>query len=122
MSRLARWVGIGAIVVVGIVALSIFAAAGSCGCSQIAPTPVVQSPVDGVVVEVDAASLTDIRGFTLRTTAGKTFDFKLGTLENATDFSPSHLKEHQATSEPIRVWFRVVNGDRVAYRIEDAPG
>ena len=78
--------------------------------------------MDGVVVAVDAASLTDVRGFTLRTTGGLALDFKLGVLENATDFSPSHLKEHQATSEPIRVWFRVVNGDRVAYRIEDAPG
>jgi hypothetical protein len=93
----------------------------ACG-PQPAATPDVQSPVDGVVIEVDAASLTDVRGFTLRTSSGVAFGFKLGALENATEFSPSHLKEHQATSEPIRVWFRVENGDRVAYRIEDAPG
>lgn len=87
-------------------------------------TPDVQSPVDGVVIAVDAVSLTDVRGFTLRPTngGGFSFVFKLGPLENATEFSPSHLKEHQASSEPIRVWFRVENGEHVAYRIEDAPG
>jgi hypothetical protein len=78
--------------------------------------------MDGVVVAVDAVSLTDVRGFTLRTSDGESVDFELGALENATQFSPSHLKEHQATSEPIRVWFRVEHGARVAYRIEDAPG
>jgi hypothetical protein len=87
------------------------------------PTPDIASPVDGVVIEVDAASLTDIRGFTLRASnGGFAFAFTLGTLENATEFSPSHLKEHQATSAPIRVWFRLENGVRVAYRLEDAPG
>lgn len=89
---------------------------------QPAATPDVQSPIDGVVIEVDAASLTDVREFTLRTTGGFAFGFELGPLENATEFSPSHLKEHQATSEPIRVWFRVDNGARIAYRIEDAGG
>jgi hypothetical protein len=101
----------------------LLAAAALVGCqTQPAATPDVQSPVDGVVIEVDAVSLTDVRGFTLRTSGGFSFAFRLGVLENATDFSPSHLKEHQATSEPIRVWFRIENGARVAYRIEDASG
>ena len=97
-----------------------------CGPAAVAtlsvPSPDLPSPVDGVVIAVDAVSLTDVRGFTLRTPGGVSYDFKLGALENATSFSPSHLKEHQATSEPIRVWFRVDGGARVAYRIEDAPG
>ena len=95
-------------------------ALGACGSTP-AATPDVQSPVDGIVIAVDAASLTDVRGFTLRASSGFSFDFTLGALENVTEFSPSHLKEHQATSEPIRVWFRVENGARVAYRIDDAP-
>ena len=93
----------------------------ACGPQAVA-SPAVESPVDGVVIAVDAVSLTDVRGFTLRTPGGVSFDFKLGALENATSFSPSHLKEHQATSEPVRVWFRLENSSRVAYRIEDAPG
>ena len=84
-------------------------------------TPDVQSPVDGVVIAVDAASLTDIRSFTLRTSSGFSFEFKVGVLENATEFSPSHLKEHMATSAPIRVWYRMEGGEAVAYRLEDAP-
>jgi hypothetical protein len=96
---------------------------GLAGCAfDAVSTPDIRSPVDGVVIAVDAASLTDVRGFTLRASnGGLAFDFKLGALENATEFSPSHLKEHLATSIPIRVWFTMVNGDRVAYRIEDAP-
>lgn len=96
---------------------------GIAACApQPAATPDVQSPVDGVVIAVDAASLTDVRGFTLRTSGGFSFEFELGVLENATEFSPSHLKEHQATSAPISVWFSVEGGARVAYRIEDVPG
>jgi hypothetical protein len=98
----------------------IVAALAACGPGP-ATTPAIESPIDGVVVAVDAASLTDVRGFTLQVGMW-TVGFKLGALENATQFSPSHLKEHQATSKPVRVWFRVENGDRVAYRIEDAPG
>lgn len=102
----------------------VLAALAFTGCGpRPAATPDVQSPVDGIITSVDAVSLTDVRGFFLQPTGGGfSFEFKLGPLENATDFSPSHLKEHQATSEPIRVWFRVEGGDRVAYRIEDAPG
>ena len=122
MRQLPRWAGVGAIVLVALVGLSIFAPVRLCGCSPPAPpTPDVTSPADGVVIAVDAASLTDVRAFTLRTSGGFAFEFKLGTLENATEFSPSHLKEHQATSAPIRVWFRVENGVRVAYRLDDAP-
>jgi hypothetical protein len=86
------------------------------------PTPDVRSPVDGVVIAVDSAGLSDVRGFTLRSDGGLAFTFVLGRLENATEFSPSHLAEHQASSEPIRVWFRVEGGERVVYRLEDAPG
>jgi len=94
-------------------------ALAGCGAGP-AASPDVTSPVDGVVLSVDAVSLTEVRGFVLRTTDGASLAFKLGPLENATSFSPSHLKEHQATSEPIRVWFRIENGERIAYRIEDA--
>jgi hypothetical protein len=86
------------------------------------PTPDVTSPVEGVIVAVDASSLSDVRGFTLRpTNVPFSFAFKLGTLENGADFPPSHLAEHQVTSEPVRVHFRLENGERVVFRLEDAP-
>lgn len=100
-----------------VVAVVVVAAA----CQQPAPppTPDVASPVDGVVTSVDAAGLTDVRGFTL-SNGGFSFAFRLGALENATEFPPAHLAEHQATSSPVRVWFRLEGGVRVAYRLEDA--
>ena len=44
----------------------------------------------------------------------------LGDLENGTEFPPGHLVEHQATAQPVRVWYRTENGARVAVRLEDA--
>ena len=85
------------------------------------PTLDVTSPVDGVVIEVDASSLSDVRGFTLQTSGGVGLYFVLGVLENAAEFSPSHLAEHQTSSEPIRVWFRNESGQHLVYRLEDAP-
>jgi len=73
-----------------------------------------------VIVAIDAASLSDVRGFTLRTPGGSTAQFTLGVLEDATEFPPGHLAEHQATSSPVLVYFRVENGERVVYRLEDA--
>ena len=76
----------------------------------------------GVVIGVDAASLTDVRGFTLRTTDGRTLAFRIGELENAAEFPPGHLGEHQATATLIVVTFREASGERIAVRLEDAPG
>ena len=88
------------------------------------PSPGIASPVEGVVVGVDAAGLGRVSGFTLRPiNMPFEFGFALGALENPTEFSPSHLAEHLATSEPVRVFFRLENGGRVVYRLEDAtPG
>lgn len=74
----------------------------------------------GVIVEVEAEGLSDVRGFTLRLDDGELVPFELGRLENAAEFPPGHLAEHQATAERVRVWFRVDGGSRVAVRLEDA--
>lgn len=78
-------------------------------------------PMTGVVVGVDSAGLTDVRGFTLRRPGGELVEFGLRALENTTEFAPSHLAEHQATAEPVRVWFRMEGAERLAIRLEDAP-
>jgi hypothetical protein len=107
-----------------ILALAV-AAVLACSCQPFSssppvPTPDVVSPVDGVVVSVDASGLTDVRGFVLRVSSGFAFDFVLGPLENPTAFPPGHLAEHQATSAPVRVYFHLDGGKRVVYRLEDA--
>ena len=93
---------------------------GSC-TAFVPPTPFPTSPIVGVVIAVDSTGLANVKGFALRPIGGGfNFEFTLGTLENATEFTPSHLAEHLATSEPIRVYFRTENGVHVVYRLEDA--
>lgn len=78
------------------------------------------SPVEGVVVRVETTGLNDFRGFRLRTDQGDVHVFTLGRLENAAEFPPSHLPEHMAAADRLRVFFRLEDGALVAYRIEHA--
>jgi hypothetical protein len=107
----------------GIVALVLVAglkAPVACGCTPTEP-PLPPSPIVGVVVAVDSAGLGQVKAFTLRLTDGSTILLTLGALENVTEFSPSHLSEHQATSQPVRAFYRLEDGKPVIYRLEDAP-
>jgi hypothetical protein len=73
----------------------------------------------GVVVAVESAGLADVRGFTLRTSDGRTIDFRVGRLENEVQFPPSHLGAHLGDAVPVRVTFLLVGAERVAIRLED---
>jgi hypothetical protein len=75
----------------------------------------------GVVVAVEATSLTSVQGFSIRTTDGRTMDFRVGKLENGAVFPPGHLAEHRVSLVPIRVTYIDEGGRPVAIRIEDAP-
>ena len=75
----------------------------------------------GLVVAVQATSLTSVQGFSIRTQDGRTVDFRVGTLENGTQFPPGHLAEHKVSLVPIRVTYVQESGGPVAVRIEDAP-
>ena len=89
--------------------------------SSESPTVIVpDSPVAGIVTDVDSAGLTDVRGFTLRSSSGETLVFVIGTLENGDEFPPDRLVEHQAAASPVLVFFREENGQLVVFRIEDA--
>ena len=76
----------------------------------------------GVVVEVDAVSLTEVLGFTIRTSDGRTVEFLVGPLENPADFPPAHLSVHLADGTPVRVTYRQSGTERAAIRLEDGPG
>lgn len=77
--------------------------------------------VQGVVIGVDSAGLTKVRGFTLRADDGRTLAFDLAALENAVAFPPGHLVEHQGLGSKVRVWYRDAGGTLQAIRLEDAP-
>ncbi len=106
--------------VVALVLIAGLSAPPACACTPTA-APLPPSPVDGVVVAVDSAGLGQVKAFTLRLPGGSTILLTLGTLENATEFSPSHLSEHQVTSQPIRAFYRLEDGKPVVYRLDDAP-
>jgi hypothetical protein len=74
----------------------------------------------GVIVAVTSEGLDKVTGFTLRTTDQGPLEFAIGALENGAEFPPGHLVEHQATAQPVRVWYRTENGAKVAIRLEDA--
>jgi hypothetical protein len=74
----------------------------------------------GVIVNVRSQGLDKVSGFTLRTTDQGSLDFVIGDLENGVEFPPGHLVEHQATAQPIRVWYRIEGDAKVAIRLEDA--
>jgi hypothetical protein len=121
-----QWLGFAALfgaigTVVALGAVLVIGPMLTCACTPVSQTPDITSPVEGVVVSVDAAALGDVRGFTLRpANSAFSLGFALGTLENPTQFPPGHLAEHQATSQPVRVYFRSGNGIRTVYRLEDA--
>jgi hypothetical protein len=93
---------------------------GGCGPSA-SPSSGPVSPVDGIIVAVDGTNISIVRGFSLRTVTGQTIAFTLGQLENPTQFPPGHLKEHEATSQPVRVYFVAQGPTLLVYRLEDVP-
>lgn len=106
--RLVALVVAAAIVVVGLLALA--ALVGGPG----------RQTATGIVVAVEATSLTDVTGFSIRTADGRDVAFRIDRLENETTFPPGHLNEHRATSQPVLVTYREEDGTRVALRIDDA--
>ena len=62
----------------------------------------------------------DVHSFTLRANDGQRLTFGLAELQNGTQFPPGHLAEHQATSQPVRVFYRDAGGTLQALRLEDA--
>lgn len=99
----------------------VVAAAAAAAVLVAARNPAGTTEATGVVVAVDAQSLGNVRGFTLRLPGGTLMEFSLRALQNGTEFAPGHLAEHQATAAPVRVWFRMDGDERLAIRLEDAP-
>ncbi len=110
------------VVIVGLAAAAAIFAGGSGGpgAGGSGAPPSGASEVTGVIVAVDSAGLGDVSGFTLRQTGGDQLTFDLSTLGNGTQFPPGHLSEHQATAQPVRVWYRDDGTRLYALWLEDA--
>lgn len=93
---------------------------GSATAPSASGPPSGTTEVDGVIVAVDSAGLGTVHGFTLREAGGALTSFSLAALENGIQFPPGHLAEHQATAQPVRVWYRDEGGTHLAIWILDA--
>jgi hypothetical protein len=87
------------------------------GVSEETPRPVV-----GIVVAVEGTSPAQVDRFTLRTSEGRVLVFEVGQLDlSGGAFPAAHLRDHQASAEPVVVEYRVEGGRPVATRLTDAP-
>jgi hypothetical protein len=74
----------------------------------------------GVVIDIEQASITDVRSFSLRTTDGVTSSFAIVPARlAATSFVPGHLREHRALATPVCVTFRPAESPAVALDLRD---
>jgi hypothetical protein len=104
-----------------VAALAVALVLAACGTNGSPAPSLPASPVDGVVVHVDSTGLGNVTSFTLRLAGGATLVLTVATLENATQFAPGHLAEHETTGLPVRAWFVASGGVPIVYRLEDAP-
>ena len=100
-------------IVVAVIALAVVAATILGGPGRRVET--------GIVVAVEATSLSSVQGFSIRTADGRTVDFRVGALENASTFPPGHLAEHKVSLVPIQVTYVDRDGGHVAVALVDAP-
>jgi hypothetical protein len=77
----------------------------------------------GVVIDIEQASITDVRSFSLRSPQGVMTSFEIVPTRLApTAFVPGHLREHRALATPVCVTFRPADSPAVALDLQDAPG
>lgn len=77
--------------------------------------------VEGILTNVDAASLTQVETFTMRDNDNNTIVFRIAPdarqdLEEG--FAPSHLREHAVAVGQVKVFYRVEDGEFLALKIE----
>ena len=110
--------GPGRLLVLGVVVVAVVVLAIAASTVLGGPGRQVET---GIVVAVEATSLSSVEGFSIRTTDDRTVDFRIVSLENAATFPPGHLAEHKVSLVPVRVTYVDRAGDHEAVRIEDAP-
>jgi hypothetical protein len=78
--------------------------------------------VVGVVIDVQASSLTKLDGFTLHTNNGKTLKFVVAPdadRDPQNGFVAGHLRTHALGATKVKIFYREENGRLLAFRLED---
>lgn len=77
--------------------------------------------VEGIITNVDAASLTQVETFTVRDNDNNMIIFRIAP-DAAQDpeegFPPGHLREHALAVGQVKVFYRVEDGEFLALRLE----
>ena len=75
-----------------------------------------EQSVQGIITEVQPRSLTEIATLTVRDDAGRLWTFET---EGPISFTPSHLREHMLTGQPVVVDYEDKGKRLLAVRITD---
>ena len=77
--------------------------------------------VEGIITNVESASLTQVETFTVRDNDNSIIVFRIApdaTQDIEDGFLPSHLREHALAVEQVKVFYRLEDGEYFALRIE----
>ena len=77
--------------------------------------------VEGIITNVDAASLTQVETFTVRDNDNNIIVFHIApdaTQAPEEGFFPSHLREHAVAVGQVKVFYRVENSENLALKLE----
>ena len=104
-----------------LVALSLALVTAGCGANGEEPEPQSSEPpsqLTGVITDVDAESLTEVEGFTLRSD-GETYEIFIAP-DADLGVPPAHLNEHSISGDPVIVELETRDGRLYALSILDA--
>ncbi len=75
-----------------------------------------EKSVTGEITAVEARSIAEFESLTLVDEDGRVWEFVGGAFAG---FTPSHLREHMALGDPVKVWYVEVGDEMRVTRIED---
>ena len=75
-----------------------------------------EQSVQGIITEVQPRSLTEVATLTVRDDAGRLWTFETA---GALGFTPSHLREHMLTGQPVNVDYEDEGERLLAVRVTD---
>jgi hypothetical protein len=108
-------------VALGVAAVVLALPLASCGSDDDAAAD--EQSVLGVIISVDAPSLTELRAFTLRANDGRELTFSVAPdahTELSEGFVPGHLRTHAVEVAQVRVFYREEHGELLALRLVHA--
>ena len=68
----------------------------------------------GQITHVEPRSFSEIESFSLKDTTGKLLVFNTN---GDVGFTPSHMRDHGSTGQPVRVYYRIHDGQLLAERV-----